>query len=173
MSKPALKEESMEVPTAPITKAGPAFTQERVILSASDLLILCCEKSSAAMDAPTGKPAKSEKITTAPARPESLKIFLKNLSVFLPKKSTVPLKVAKDERTRKGKSDGTIISLQSVIPFLAPSAQTLGNETSKAPESTQIIMQQSNFEFCFILVFIKKITHHIYIFAVIFNDKKT
>ena len=110
------------------------------------------------MDAPTGTPANSEKRTTAPERPESLKNFLKSLSVFLPKKSIVPLEVAKEERTRKGKSEGTIISLQSVIPFLAPSAQTFGKEISTAPEVTQIIMQKISLEFCLILVLIKKIT---------------
>ncbi len=37
---PALKEESIIVPTAPITNAGPALTEERAILFASEDVIL-------------------------------------------------------------------------------------------------------------------------------------
>lgn len=149
---------------APITKAGPAFTHERAILSASVLLILFFIKRSHAIETPTGKPAKREKKTTAPPRPERLKIFLKKLSVFLPKKSVVPLRVAKDERTRKGKSEGTIISAQSLIPFLTPSAQSFGKEISSTAEDTQIIIAKNIFEFCLILVLIKK-SPLTYIFA--------
>lgn len=86
-----MAEESKDVPTAPITKAGPAFTELKAIRFASFWQILFFEYSSAAIEQPTGKPAKSEKKTVQPAFPESLKILLKKRSVFLPRKSSAPL----------------------------------------------------------------------------------
>lgn len=121
---PALKEESIIVPTATITKAGPAFTEDRTILFASFFVILFCEMRAAAMDEPTGKPPHSPKKITPPALPDILKIFLKNLSVFLPKNSETPLETAKEETTRKGKSEGIIVPAQISSPVLIPSAES-------------------------------------------------
>lgn len=64
---PALTDESRVVPTAPITNAGPAFTELNAILMASLRLILFFEYNSDAKEHPTGKPEKRENKTAQPA----------------------------------------------------------------------------------------------------------
>lgn len=121
---PALKEESIIVPTAPITNAGPALTEERAILLASGEEILFLQQRSTAIEQPTGNPPKSPKRSILPAVPERLKTFLKKTSVFCPRNSTAPLFAAKVETTIKGKSDGTIVPADRRRPFIIPSDES-------------------------------------------------
>lgn len=157
---PALRDESIIVPTAPITKAGPALTQLKAILFASPELIFFCPYKEAAIEQPTGKPPKREKITALPAAPERSKIFLKNVLLFLPKKSITPLKTAKEEITRNGKSDGIIVWMQSSSPVFTPPEQTDGYLINIKAESKHKKVLVITFMFLFFFNFI---THTIYV----------
>ncbi len=159
---PALKEDRNIVPTAPMTKAGPALTDESTILFASFCVILFRDKSVCAIEQPTGKPPHRPKKITLPAVPESLKIFLQIFSVFLPMTSRIPLDVAKAEITRKGNRDGIIVFAQISRPFLIPSAESVGYFRINAAGITQKIQAQTIFSFLFKTIFFKIITFTIY-----------
>ncbi len=159
---PDLKEERNIVPTAPMTKAGPALTEERTILFASFCVILFWDKSVCAIEQPTGKPPHKPKKITLPAVPESFKIFLQIFSVFLPITSRTPLDVAKAEITRKGKRDGIMVFAQISRPFLIPSAESVEYFRMSVAGITQKIQVQIIFSFLFNTIFFKIITYTIY-----------
>lgn len=105
-----------------------------------------------------GNPAKSEKKIVQPQVPDELKIFLKNLSVFSPMKSVTPLDRTKEESTRNGKREGTIVSAQSLNPTRTPSAQFFGKARRKTAVITHRIMQKIIFAVLLILYLFKSIT---------------
>ena len=113
---PALNEESIIVPTAQITKAGPALTEESIILFASSFEILFCLRSSDAIEHPVGNPEHSENKATIPAVGESPRI---------------PTDTANEEITRKGKREGIIVPAHISRPFFIPSAEIRGNFNNK------------------------------------------
>lgn len=111
---------SIVAPTAPITNAGPEFTQNHIILFACEAETARLSKSCDIIFAPTGNPPIRLIITAHAEQPGSLN----NFSVIGDTKP--PTEFASSERTRKsekiinGNSDGITVSPQRKSPFLTP-----------------------------------------------------
>lgn len=118
-------------PTVPITKAGLAPLQKVSSVSACAFVHFPLLQSSAAVFAPIGKPEIKPNIMAVEHSAETPKTGCIILPKILAHMSENPEYTARDEKTRKGKSDGMIVLMQKSRAF-APAKTALSGAESKA-----------------------------------------
>ena len=120
-------------PIAFITNAGPAFTQNSIILLACAMVIWWLSNNSYVIFAPTGNPP-IRLIKIAPAvQPGNLKSNRVNGSNKKPNLVQNPDLTRNDERTIKGNKEGIITPAQRYSPFVIPLETTAGKRSKQNP----------------------------------------
>ena len=137
--------ESIVVPTAPTTKAGPEFIQNHTIRFACEAERELFSYNWEIIFAPTGNPP-TRLINIAHAeQPGSLKTFSvrgdKNLPAALPRLE----RTMKSERIIKGNSDGITVSPQRKSPFRTPSPIKDGSKKKSIIKPIEAVSEKISF----------------------------